>query len=157
VKVELTLLVPRQPQNASHPYALQLLYPFSPSLDDTILLVEVRLIDPQGRRASKEETWQTYRPEEWRAATQQEQQEYLQKHGSPKLWFATMFRTYQSVYCLDDAGDESTNNGQTWAENLDEQWDEEEKLRDQFREETAVWREKVKGEMLRRFERWGEA
>ena len=83
MKIRLTLLVPRQPQeNASH--ALEITYPFMLMPDEFVPLTEVRLLAPQGKRASEEETWQTYHPEEWRAATPQEQQAFVQKLGQPQ-------------------------------------------------------------------------
>jgi len=152
-KIRITLLVPRQ-QNASHPYALELRYPYSLP-DQEITLTEVRFIDGNGKRATEEKTWGAYHPEEWRTATPQEQQEYLQRIGTPQPWFHTLHRTYRSVFDFSGSGDHETNNGQTWPD-VDAEWEQEEKLRNQFQVEEEAWRERVKGEMLRRFERWGE-
>ena len=152
-KIRITLLVPRQPQEHNR-YALEITYPFQ-LIPDEILLTEARLFDRHGKRFSEEETWGAYHPEEWRAATPQEQREYLQELGCPKPWFRTLHGVVRSVYSYLDSGDQETNNGQVW-ESLDDEWKEEEKLRNHFLKDEEEWKERVKAELLRRFERWGE-
>jgi hypothetical protein len=149
----MTLLVPRPQANPA--YAIEIAYPYSLS-DGEITLAEVRFIDEDGKRATEEETWLRYRPAEWRAATREEQQEFVLRFGNPKPWYATMHHTYKSVYSYSDSGDQASNNGQEWSENWDEGWEEEEQRRKRFMEEEESWKEKAKAELLRRFERWGE-
>lgn len=154
-KIRMTLLVPTQPA-AGHPYAVQLTYPFVLTPDDEILLTEARFIDQHGKRLSEEETFGAYHPEEWRAATYEEQQEYLEKFGNPQPWYRTLHRVVRSVFDFSGSGDQESNNGQEWSENLDDEWESEERMRDQFRLDEEAWQEKAKAELFRRFEKWGE-
>ena len=153
MKIVMTLLVPRQPRKDAA-FGLQITYPFQ-LIPELVSLTEVRLLDENGRRATEEETWKLYHPEEWRAATCEEQREYLQRFGIPQPWFSTMHRVYRSVYDVPDSGDMDTNNGQQW-NSIDAQWNSEERLRDQYRDEEEAWQERTKAEYFRRFQDWGE-
>jgi hypothetical protein len=152
-KIVMTLLMPRKKiNNASYPYAVQIVVPKEQTPGKTTSLTSVRLIHENGSRATALETIDSYRPKKWRAAALSEQSQYaLEFNGNPQPWFCLIYSLSKSVYDYRGSGDKNSNNGQQWLEieNLDKEWEAEREIRNNCEEVLAA-------EYKRRIVKWGE-
>jgi hypothetical protein len=116
----------------------------------------VRLIDQNGKRAQRIETAQYYHPENWRAATQSEQLQMMNRLAELAPWYPCDDPGVTDIFEYVNTGDGATNNGQEWSgidDSLVDRWEVERERRRRFEREE---RERLKEEQQRRWAEWGE-
>ena len=147
----ITLIVPRNKGRRVYSYGIQIAYL------DGYERVSVRLYDENGNMVEGG----AYNPENWMAAPAgMLSQITLLKGKAPQVWYPyeDVRRFYINVYDYPGGGDYATNNGQhNWPRrDWKAEWDEERRVREEFRVKKDQWKEEMNKEDERRRAAWGE-